>query len=208
MCDFISGLVSVELNEISIGNPTSHSFNKVHSGQKDWREFELTKDGKVDIRTEWSDDKNAYLATMINLIGEDLKLNSLRLKYSPSTDFYENKYYWTTKGFHRKNKPAIECSSGSKYYYLNGKLHRIGGPAVEEADGSVEYWVNDKRHREDGPAIKRANGYTAYYVNDKSHREDGPAIICSDGTEYYYLNDIELTKEEFLKATKKDKYDK
>jgi len=44
-----------------------------------------------------------------------------------------------------------------------------------------------------------------WYINDKLHRTDGPACDYTDGTKCWYLNDIELSQEEYLRTTRKNK---
>ena len=80
-----------------------------------------------------------------------------------------------------KNGLIID-ENGTKYWYLNGKLHREDGPAIEYSDGDKHWFLNGKRHRTDGPAIE-------YY----------------NGTKYWYINGVELSEEEYLRTTRKNK---
>jgi hypothetical protein len=71
--------------------------------------------------------------------------------------------------------------------------------------GTKRWYLNDKYHRTDGPAIEHLNGNKLWYLNDKLHRTDGPAIEYNNGNKYWYLNDIELSQEEYLRTTRKNK---
>ena len=156
MCHFISGFVSVRHNQIVIGNPKSHSDATVHSGMDDWREFELIKDDKINIRVAKDDDKNAYLATMMVILDNKLTRAKLAKLHSPSTTKNGDKFYWNRNGYHRTgDKPAIICADGSKEWLVDGKRHRNNDqPAIIWAGGSKEWWVNGKCHRNNGqPAV-------------------------------------------------------
>jgi hypothetical protein len=94
---------------------------------------------------------------------------------------------------------------GTKHWYLNGYLHRTDGPAVEFSNGNKSWYLNNQLHRTDGPAIESKNGYKGWYLNGKCHRTDGPAIKFSNGDKLWYLNDDELSEEEYLRTTRKNK---
>ena len=123
MCQFISGFISVRHNQIVIGDPKNHSGAIVDSGMDDWREFELIKDDKIDIRVAVDDDKNAYLATMMVLLDNKLTRVKLAKLYSPSTNKYGDKFYWNRNGYHRTgDKPAVIWADGTKEWWVNGKF--------------------------------------------------------------------------------------
>jgi len=48
-------------------------------------------------------------------------------------------------------------------------------------------------------------GVKRWYLNGYLHRTDGPACYYTDGTKCWYLNDIELSQEEYLRTTRKNK---
>ena len=65
-------------------------------------------------------------------------------------------------------KNGLEINKyGNKHYYLNDKLHRKDGPAVECTSGYKSWYQHDKRHRIDGPAVEYADGYKAWYYHGK-----------------------------------------
>ena len=81
------------------------------------------------------------------------------------------------------NKDGLTIDEyGTKHWYLNGKYHRTDGPAIEYINGDKHWFLNGKRHRTDGPAIE-------YY----------------NGTKYWYINGVELSEEEYLRTTRKNK---
>ena len=71
--------------------------------------------------------------------------------------------------------------------------------------GTKRWYLNDKYHRTDGPAIEYPDGTKCWYLNSKQHRTDGPATEYSDGTKYWYINGVELSEEEYLRTTRKNK---
>jgi len=100
------------------------------------------------------------------------------------------KEFWSSKGLHRKDGPAVERSDGTKEFWVDGFRHRETGPAYEGSDGGFSYWRHGLRHREDGPAIVHADGFTAWYRDDVLHREDGPALEYPDGTRLYFQDNL------------------
>ena len=44
-----------------------------------------------------------------------------------------------------------------------------------------------------------------WFLNGKQHRTDGPATEYSDGTKYWYINGVELSEEQYLQETRKNK---
>jgi len=71
--------------------------------------------------------------------------------------------------------------------------------------GTKRWYLNDKYHRTDGPAIEYINGDKHWFLNGKRHRTDGPAIEYYNGTKYWYINGVELSEEEYLRTTRKNK---
>jgi len=71
--------------------------------------------------------------------------------------------------------------------------------------GTKSWYLNDKYHRTDGPAIEYINGDKHWFLNGKRHRTDGPAIEYYNGTKYWYINGVELSEEEYLRTTRKNK---
>ena len=70
----------------------------------------------------------------------------------------------------------------------------------------TKYWyLNDKLHRSDGPAVEYYNGTKCWCLNGEYHRTDGPATEYSDGTKYWYINGVELSEEQYLQETRKNK---
>ena len=72
-------------------------------------------------------------------------------------------------------------------------------------DGTKRWYLNNKRHRSDGPAVIYKNDDKYWYLNNQLHRTDGPAIKFSNGDKLWYLNDDELSEEEYLRTTRKNK---
>ena len=66
---------------------------------------------------------------------------------------------------------------------------------------ATKWKLNGKLHREDGPAIEYAEGNKWWYLNGKLHREDGPAVEYADGTKFWFINDVELSEQQFIRAT-------
>ena len=48
-------------------------------------------------------------------------------------------------------------------------------------------------------------GTKRWYLNDEFHRTDGPAIEYIDGDKAWYLNGEELSQEDYLQITRKNK---
>ncbi len=71
--------------------------------------------------------------------------------------------------------------------------------------GTKRWYLNDKYHRTDGPACYYTDGTKYWWINGKIHRTDGPAIEYYNGTKYWYINGVELSEEEYLRTTRKNK---
>jgi len=74
-----------------------------------------------------------------------------------------------------------------------------------DSNGTKCWYLNNKYHRTDGPAIEYYNGDKQWFLNGKHHRTDGPAIEYSNGRKFWYLNGEELSQEDYLQITRKNK---
>lgn len=124
-----------------------------------------------------------------------------RLRYRVEDTSLGRYYYNHRRELDRDDGPAVEYANGAREWWANGVLHREGGPAIERETGHKQWWANGVLHREDGPAVEYPDGGKAWWVNGVLHREGGPAIEYATGTRVWFLNGIELTEEEFIRAT-------
>jgi hypothetical protein len=102
-----------------------------------------------------------------------------------SCDFIHETHYDDTGSVHCAGAPAfIESLDGEilqKKWYQHGRPHRIGGPAVE-TKSLTAWWQNGKLHRLNGPA--------KIYLPDSRTR-----------TEEYWINGVQVSNDEFVKAS-------
>ncbi len=71
--------------------------------------------------------------------------------------------------------------------------------------GNKRWFLNDKIHRVNKPAIEYSSGTKCWYLNNKLHRSDGPAVEFKDGDKEWILDGVNLTEEEYLQVTRKNK---